>query len=81
MEQIELLGVLGGLGPASSAYCYELITGHTKAARNLRADGMHMHLREPRQMPHGRRGLRCPVVATGLAEQAGAHHQVHGGRP
>ena len=34
MKQIELLGVLGGLGPASSAYLYELITARTKAARD-----------------------------------------------
>ena len=32
MHNIELLGVLGGLGPASSAYLYELITAHTKAS-------------------------------------------------
>ena len=32
MKRIELLGVLGGLGPASSAYLYELITARTKAA-------------------------------------------------
>lgn len=31
MTKINLLGVLGGLGPASSAYLYELITAHTKA--------------------------------------------------
>lgn len=28
----KLLGIIGGLGPASSAYFYELITEHTKAA-------------------------------------------------
>ena len=32
MHKIELLGVLGGLGPASSAYLYELITARTKAS-------------------------------------------------
>lgn len=31
MTKIDLLGVLGGLGPASSAYLYELITARTKA--------------------------------------------------
>lgn len=31
MKKIDLLGVLGGLGPASSAYLYELITARTKA--------------------------------------------------
>ncbi len=30
----KLLGVIGGLGPMSSAYFYELVTGHTKAARD-----------------------------------------------
>ena len=30
----QLLGILGGLGPLSSAYFYELITYHTKAARD-----------------------------------------------
>ncbi len=30
----KLLGVIGGLGPASSAYFYELITEHTKAERD-----------------------------------------------
>ena len=34
MKRIDLLGVLGGLGPASSAYLYELITARTKAARD-----------------------------------------------
>ena len=34
MKQIDLLGVLGGLGPASSAYLYELITARTKASRD-----------------------------------------------
>ena len=34
MHSIELLGVLGGLGPASSAYLYELITARTKASRD-----------------------------------------------
>ena len=34
MKRIELLGVLGGLGPASSAYLYELITARTKASRD-----------------------------------------------
>ena len=29
-----LLGILGGLGPMSSAYFYELITAHTKASRD-----------------------------------------------
>ena len=29
-----LLGILGGLGPMASAYFYELITAHTKAARD-----------------------------------------------
>ena len=30
-EKRKLLGIIGGLGPASSAYFYELITEHTKA--------------------------------------------------
>lgn len=30
----KLLGIIGGLGPASSAYFYELITEHTKASRD-----------------------------------------------
>ena len=34
MQKIDLLGVLGGLGPASSAYLYELITARTKAAHD-----------------------------------------------
>ncbi len=35
MEQKRnLLGIIGGLGPASSAYFYELITEHTKASRD-----------------------------------------------
>ncbi|MBQ2545417.1 MAG: aspartate/glutamate racemase family protein, partial [Clostridia bacterium] len=33
-EKRKLLGIIGGLGPASSAYFYELITEHTKAARD-----------------------------------------------
>lgn len=33
-EKRQLLGIIGGLGPASSAYFYELITAHTKAARD-----------------------------------------------
>ena len=28
------LGILGGLGPAASVYFYQLITEHTKAARD-----------------------------------------------
>ncbi len=31
-ENRKILGVLGGLGPLSSAYFYELITNHTKAS-------------------------------------------------
>ena len=31
---MKLLGILGGLGPLSSAYFYELITKHTKAQRD-----------------------------------------------
>ena len=31
-EKRSLLGIIGGLGPASSAYFYELITEHTKAS-------------------------------------------------
>ncbi|MBQ4354966.1 MAG: amino acid racemase [Clostridia bacterium] len=35
MEQKrQLLGIIGGLGPMSSAYFYELITDHTKASRD-----------------------------------------------
>ncbi len=30
----KLLGVIGGLGPMSSAYFYELVTEHTKASRD-----------------------------------------------
>ena len=30
----KLLGVIGGLGPASSAYFYELVTEHTKAEKD-----------------------------------------------
>ena len=33
-DKRKLLGIIGGLGPASSAYFYELITEHTKAARD-----------------------------------------------
>ncbi len=33
-QKRKLLGVIGGLGPMSSAYFYELITQHTKAARD-----------------------------------------------
>jgi len=33
-ENRALLGILGGLGPLSSAYFYELITAHTQAARD-----------------------------------------------
>ena len=33
-EKRKLLGIIGGLGPASSAYFYELITEHTKARRD-----------------------------------------------
>ena len=33
-ENRTILGVLGGLGPLSSAYFYELITEHTKAERD-----------------------------------------------
>jgi len=31
MKPINLLGIVGGLGPMSSAYLYEFITSHTKA--------------------------------------------------
>ncbi|MBQ7714243.1 MAG: aspartate/glutamate racemase family protein, partial [Clostridia bacterium] len=31
---MKLLGILGGLGPLSSAYFYELVTKHTKASRD-----------------------------------------------
>ena len=34
MEKKPLLGILGGLGPMSSVYFYELITAHTKARRD-----------------------------------------------
>ena len=34
MSPINLLGIVGGLGPMSSAYLYELITSRTKAARD-----------------------------------------------
>ena len=33
-EKRKLLGIIGGLGPASSAYFYELITEHTKVSRD-----------------------------------------------
>lgn len=33
-ENRKILGVLGGLGPLSSAYFYELVTNHTKASRD-----------------------------------------------
>lgn len=33
-EKRVLLGILGGLGPLSSAYFYEMITEHTKASRD-----------------------------------------------
>ena len=33
-EKRKLLGIIGGLGPASSAYFYELITEHTAASRD-----------------------------------------------
>lgn len=33
-EKRKLLGIIGGLGPASSAYFYELITEHTAAERD-----------------------------------------------
>ncbi len=33
-EKRKLLGIIGGLGPMSSAYFYELITEHTKAFRD-----------------------------------------------
>ena len=33
-ENRKILGVLGGLGPLSSAYFYELLTNHTKASRD-----------------------------------------------
>jgi len=33
-EKRQLLGIIGGLGPASSAYFYELITTHTKASKD-----------------------------------------------
>lgn len=33
-EKRKLLGIIGGLGPMSSAYFYELITEHTKASRD-----------------------------------------------
>ena len=33
-EKRKLLGIIGGLGPASSAYFYELITEHTLAERD-----------------------------------------------
>ncbi|MBR6808371.1 MAG: amino acid racemase [Clostridia bacterium] len=33
-ENRKILGVLGGLGPLSSAYFYELVTGHTKAVKD-----------------------------------------------
>ncbi len=33
-DKRKLLGIIGGLGPASSAYFYELITEHTKVTRD-----------------------------------------------
>ena len=33
-ENRSILGILGGLGPLSSAYFYEMITEHTKASRD-----------------------------------------------
>lgn len=33
-QKRKLLGIIGGLGPMSSAYFYELITEHTKASRD-----------------------------------------------
>lgn len=33
-EKRKLLGIIGGLGPASSAYFYEYVTEHTKARRD-----------------------------------------------
>ncbi len=33
-EKRKLLGILGGLGPLSSAYFYEMLTQHTKAQRD-----------------------------------------------
>lgn len=33
-EKRKLLGIIGGLGPLSSAYFYELITKHTEASRD-----------------------------------------------
>ena len=33
-KKAKLLGILGGLGPMSSVYFYELITSHTKAVRD-----------------------------------------------
>ena len=33
-EKRKLLGIIGGLGPMSSAYFYELITEHTLASRD-----------------------------------------------
>ena len=32
MSTPKLLGILGGLGPMSSAYLYEYITAHTKVS-------------------------------------------------
>ncbi len=34
MENRKLLGVLGGLGPMSSVYFYELVTENTKASKD-----------------------------------------------
>ena len=34
MENKNLLGIIGGLGPMSSAYFYELITTHTLAQKD-----------------------------------------------
>ena len=34
MSQKKLLGILGGLGPMSSVYFYEMLTSHTKAERD-----------------------------------------------
>ncbi|MGD9560004.1 MAG: aspartate/glutamate racemase family protein [Oscillospiraceae bacterium] len=34
MEKGKVLGILGGLGPMATAYFYEMVTAHTKAARD-----------------------------------------------
>lgn len=34
MAEAKVLGILGGLGPMATVYFYELITAHTKAARD-----------------------------------------------